>query len=160
MQRHIATVPLGAAREQLQVPEFLRRSTGPVSPRPDHARISAVYTLDAGGGRIRGLSLSGNLALVPIFRRWVEPLEDLGVTMVAARGDCGGDCWTFEQVGIPTPSFKQDPLDYDTRTHHTNMDTYEHLIPEDLRQAAIVVATMLYNTARCDRMLPRLPLRQ
>ncbi len=155
-KRHIATVPLAAAPEQLRMPEFLRRSAGPVSPKPDHARVSAVYTLDAGGGRIRGVSLSGNLALVPIFRRWFEPLEDLGVTMVAARGDCGGDCRTFEQVGIPTPSFKQDPLDYDTRTHHTNMDTYEHLIPEDLRQAAIVVATMLYNTAMCDRMLPRM----
>jgi hypothetical protein len=78
--------------------------------------------------------------------------------MVADRADCGGDCQTFAQVGIPTPSFKQDPLDYASRTHHTNMDTYEHLIPEDLKQAAIVVATVLYNTAMRDRMLPRLPL--
>ncbi len=82
------------------------------------------------------------------------------MTMVAARSDCGGDCGSFEQVGIPTPSFRQDPLEYDTRTHHTSMDTYERLIPEDLRQAAIIVATMLYNTAMRDQMLPRMPLPQ
>ena len=69
--------------------------------------------------------------------------------------DCGGDCRPFAEVGLPTPVFRHDPLDYDTRTHHTNMDTYEHLIPADLRQAAVVVATMLYNTAMREEMLPR-----
>jgi hypothetical protein len=77
-------------------------TAGPVSPKPDHARISAVYTLDAGGGRLRGVS-TGNPSLTPIFRHWLEPFRDLGVTMVADRLDCGGDCWTFAQIGIPTP---------------------------------------------------------
>lgn len=157
VKRHIATVPLSAQEERAGMPEFMRKGVGPVATKADHSRISAVYTLDAGGGKIRGIS-AGNPALVSIFRKWIEPLEDLGVTMVAGRSDCGGDCWTFEQVGIPTPSFKQDTLAYDSRTQHTNMDVFEHLVPEDLKQAATVVATIVYNTAMHDEMLPRLPV--
>lgn len=137
------------------LPEFLRAQTGPVVPKSGHGLISAVYTLDAGGGRIRGVS-TGNPRLVPVFTEWMRPLADLGATMVAPRSDCGGDCWTFEQLGIPTPSFKQDPLDYDSRTHHTNMDTLEHLIRDDLKQAAVVVASILYQTAMHEELLPRL----
>ena len=77
------------------------------------------------------------------------------MTMVSPKTDCGGDCRPFAEVGLPTPVLRHDPLDYDTRTHHSNMDTYEHLIPDDLRQAAVVVATMLYNTAMLEAMLPR-----
>ena len=97
----------------------------------------------------------GTPALAAIFEPWVAPLRDLGMTMVSPKTDCGGDCRPFAEVGLPTPVFRHDPLDYDTRTHHTNMDTYEHLIPDDLRQAAVVVATMLYNTAMREEMLPR-----
>lgn len=150
-KQHVGQVPLAES----SLPEFLRKTIGPVRPLGDHGRISAVYTLDVGGGRIRGVS-TGNPALVPIFKEWMTPLSDLGATMVAPRSDCGGDCWTFEQLGIPTPSFKQDPLDYDSRTHHTNMDTFEHLIEEDLKQAAVVVATVLYRTAMHEELLPRL----
>src|SRR5258708_7079100 len=157
VKRHVATVPLSQEQRESGLPDFMRSLAGPVLPKPEHSRISAVYTLDAGGGRIRGVS-TGNPMLVPIFRQWLAPLGDLGVTMVAERSDCGGDCWTFEQVGIPTPSFKQDPLDYESRSHHTNMDTYEHLLSEDLKQAAVVVATVLYATAIHDQMLPRIPL--
>jgi hypothetical protein len=152
--RHVATVPRATTPEALRVPEFLRRRTGPIIPKAEHARISAIFTVDAGGGRIRGVS-AGHADLVPIFQSWMTPLRDLGVTMVAPNSDCGGDCRPFAEAGIPSPVFKQDPLDYSTRTHHTNMDTYEYLIADDLRQAALVVATMLYNTAMRDEMLPR-----
>jgi Zn-dependent M28 family amino/carboxypeptidase len=108
-----------------------------------------------GAGRIRGIGLSGNAALVPIFEQWIEPLRDLGLTLVSTRPWCPGDCRPFYAAGIPTPSFIQDPLEYDTRTHHTTADTYERLIPEDLQQAAAVMAMMLYNTAMRDQMLPR-----
>jgi carboxypeptidase Q len=151
---HVAAVPRATTDAAMAVPEFLRRRAGPIVFKPEHSRISAIFTLDAGGGRIRGISV-GTPALAAIFEPWVAPLRDLGMTMVSARTDCGGDCRPFAEVGLPTPVFKHDPLDYDTRTHHTNMDTYEHLIPEDLRQAAVVVATMLYHTAMRDEMLPR-----
>jgi len=132
----------------------LRRRTGPIVPNAEHARTSAIFTVDAGGGRIRGVR-AGHAALVPIFESWMAPLGDLGVTMVASASDCGGDCRPFAEVGIPAPVFTQDPLDYSTRTHHTNMDTYEYLIADDLRQAAIVVATMVYSTAMREGLLPR-----
>ena len=157
--RHVATVPRATTPEALRVPEFLRRRQGPIVPRAEHARISAIFTVDAGGGRIRGVS-AGHADLVPIFQSWMAPLRDLGVTMVAPASDCGGDCRPFAEVGIPSPVFKQDPLDYSARTHHTNMDMYEYLVPDDVRQAALVVAAMLYNTAMRDRMLPRAVSRQ
>jgi len=99
--------------------------------------------------------VDGNAALVPIFERWIAPLKDIGLGVVTLRPYCPGDCRPFAQAGIPTPGFIQDPLEYETRTHHTNSDTYERLVPEDLRQAAIVTAAMLYNTAMRDEKLPR-----
>jgi len=154
VKTHVAALPRATTDAAMAVPEFLRRGAGPIVFKTEHSRISAVFTLDAGGGRIRGIS-AGSQALAAIFEPWVAPLRDLGMTMVSPRTDCGGDCRPFSEVGLPTPVFRHDPLDYDTRTHHTNMDTYEHLIPDDLRQAAVVVATMLYNTAMREEMLPR-----
>jgi hypothetical protein len=155
VNRHIASVPRAATPGQLQIPEGMRRQTGPVVPKPDHANLSAVYNVDLGAGKIRGIGLAGNDALVPIFQQWIAPLRDLGVTLITTRPRCAGDCRPFFQAGIPVPGVIQDPLEYDTRTHHTNSDTYDRLVPEDLRQAAVVVATLLYNTAMRDQLLPR-----
>ena len=154
VKRHVAAIPRAETPAQLLVPEFFRRITGPIAPRSEHARLSAVYNVDAGGGKIRGVSV-GSGTLVPLFQQWIAPLHDLGMTMVSARSDCGGDCRPFADAGIPTPIFRQDPLDYSSRTHHTNMDTFEHLLADDVRQAATIVATLLHNTAMRDEMLPR-----
>jgi hypothetical protein len=153
--RHIADLPRASTPAQLLMPEFARRRVGPAVPKPDHARLSAIYNVDLGAGRIRGVGVAGNAALVPIFEQWIAPLRDLGVTLVTLRPRCAGDCRPFEQAGIPSPGVIQDPLEYDTRTHHTNSDTYDRLVPEDLRQAAVVMATFLYNTAMRDQLLPR-----
>ena len=99
--------------------------------------------------------VNGNSALLPVFERWIAPLRDLGVAVASPRGGCASDCLAFEQAGIPTPRFLQDPLDYTTRTLHSSSDTLDHLIPEDMRQAAVVVATFLYNTAQREALLPR-----
>jgi hypothetical protein len=156
VKRYIADVPRAATPAQARVPEFARRRVGPVVPKADHARLSAVYTVDTGSGRFRGVAV-GNPALVPVFEPWIAPLRDLGLAVVSPRSSCGSDCRPFGDAGIPALTFFQDPLDYETRTHHTNMDTFERLVPEDLRQAAIVLATMLFNTAMRDQMLPRVP---
>jgi acetylornithine deacetylase/succinyl-diaminopimelate desuccinylase-like protein len=156
VKRHVARVPLADTREDARLPERMRRVVGPIAAKSDHARISAVYTVDGGSGRIRGVGLSGNAALAPIFRAWLAPLRDLGVAAVSLHRGCSGDAFTFHQVGIPAPSFIHDPLEYETRTRHTNHDTYERLLPEDLQQAAAVVATLVYNTARRPALLPRL----
>lgn len=160
VKRYIAEVPRATTPAQLRLPEALRQKAGPVVPKPEHAHISAVYNLDLGAGRIRGVGLSGNLALMPVFQQWVSPLQDLGVILVTPRHWCPGDCGPFFEAGIPTPGVIQDPLEYDTRTHHTNSDTYDRLVADDLRQAAVVIATLLYNTANRDQMLPRTLLTQ
>ena len=151
VRQHVAEVPYSEG----PAPEFLRRVAGAPKPKELFSKISAAITLDAGGGKIRGVSLSHNRALGPIFQEWAKPLKDLGFEFVSMQSDCGGDCAAFEHAGIPTPSFKQDPLDYESRTQHTDADTYERLILEDLKQAAVVVATFVYHIATHDELLPR-----
>ena len=155
VNREIAALPRMDTPAQQLLPDMMRRPAAPPSPKPAHGRLSAYYNLDQGGGKIRGVRLTGRMALAPIFERWFAPLNDLGVTAVSPRGGCASDCAPFEEAGIPSPLFLQDPLDLPTRTLHTSADTADHLIPEDLRQAAVVVATMLYNTAMRDEALPR-----
>lgn len=159
VKRHIGDTPRATTAAQLVMPEFTRRRTGPVVPKPEHAKLSAIYNVDLGAGRIRGVGV-GNAELVPIFERWIAPLSDLGVTLVTARPRCAGDCQPFAEAGIPAPGVIQDPLEYDTRTHHTNIDTFDRLVPDDLRQASVVVATLLYNTAMRDQLLPRMATTQ
>ena len=137
----------------------MRQRLGPIVPKPDHARLSAVYNVDLGGGRVRGVGLSGNAALVPIFERWLAPLQGSWRDTRDAPSMVSRRLPHFAQAGIPTPGIIQDPLEYDTRTHHTNSDTYDRLVPDDLRSGAIVMATLLYNTAMRDQMLPRLPMK-
>ena len=155
VSREIAALPRVDTPAQQLVPVMMRRPAGSPVPKPAHARLSAYYNLDQGGGKIRGVRLTGRTALAPIFERWFVPLKDLGVIVVSPRGGCASDCAAFEEAGIPSPLFLQDPLDLPTRTLHTSADTADSLIPEDLRQAAVVVATMLYNTAQREERLPR-----
>ncbi|UOQ74519.1 M28 family metallopeptidase [Hymenobacter cellulosilyticus] len=125
---------------------------------PDHAKLAAYFNLDNGAGKIRGIYTQGNEAVMPIFSQWLKPLAEMGATTVTKRNTGGTDHLSFDAVGLPGFQFIQDPLDYGTRTHHTNMDTYERLPPNDLKQAAVVVATFVYNAAMRDQKLPRKPL--
>ncbi|MDQ3846974.1 MAG: M20/M25/M40 family metallo-hydrolase, partial [Bacteroidota bacterium] len=123
--------------------------------KPEQAKISAYYNVDNGTGRIRGVYLQGNESVRPIFAQWLEPFRGLGASTLTINNTGGTDHLSFDAVGIPGFQFIQDPVEYDTRTHHSNMDTYEHLIPEDLMQAAVIVASFVYNTAQRDEKLPR-----
>jgi Zn-dependent M28 family amino/carboxypeptidase len=111
--------------------------------------------VDNGSGKIRGVFLQENAAVRPIFEKWIEPLKDLGVSTISLRNTGGTDHESFDAIGIPAFQFIQDPLDYESRTHHSNMDVYERLQPEDLAEAAVVEAIFVYNTAMRDQMLPR-----
>ena len=153
--RELAAIPRVDTPAHRLIPEAMRTPSGAPIPKPAHALLSAMYDLDQGGGRIRGVRVNGHAALLPIFERWIAPLKDLGVAVASPRRGCASDCLPFEQAGIPTPQFLQDPLDYTARTLHSSSDTFDHLIPADMRQAAVVVATFLYNTAQRDEMLPR-----
>ena len=125
------------------------------SASPDYKRLSAYYNLDNGTGRIRGVWIQGNFAVEPIFRSWYDSLKDLGVTAIAPRSVAGSDYSQFDDVGLPGFQFMQDRLEYNSRTHHSNMDTVDRLQRDDLAQMAIVTATFAYNTAMRPEMLPR-----
>src|SRR5581483_10881086 len=125
---------------------------------PDQQKISGYFNVDNGSGKIRGVYLQENAAVAPIFQQWIEPLNDLGGTTLTMRHTGGTDHEAFDSVGIPGFQFIQDHLDYGSRTHHSNMDTYERLQADDLAQAAVVEAIFVYNAAMRDQMLPRKPL--
>ncbi len=122
---------------------------------PDHAKFSSYFNLDNGSGKIRGIYLQGNEACRSIFQQWLEPFKDLGATTVTINNTGGTDHLSFDAVGLPGFQFIQDPLEYGTRTHHTNMDSYDHLSAEDLMQAATIVAAFVYDAAMRDEKLPR-----
>lgn len=123
--------------------------------KPAHEKVTAYYNLDNGTGRIRGVYLQGNEQVVPVFTKWLEPFHDLGAKTVTISNTGGTDHLAFDAVGIPGFQFIQDEIEYDTRTHHTTMDSYDHLIAEDLKQAAVIVAAFVYQTAMRDSKLPR-----
>jgi hypothetical protein len=123
--------------------------------RPEYQNLSAYYNLDNGTGRVHGVWLQGNLAIAPIFRAWFEPLRDLGVTTIAPRSVSGSDYQSFDAIGIPAFQFMQDRLEYNSRTHHSNMDTVDRVQRDDLVQMAVVATTFAYNTAVRPEKLPR-----
>jgi carboxypeptidase Q len=126
--------------------------------KPEQEKISAYYNLDNGSGKIRGIFLQNNEATRDIFKAWLAPFEDMGATGITGSNTGSTDHISFDAVGIPAFQFIQDPLEYETRTHHSNMDTYEHLSIEDMQQAAVVIAGFVYNTAMRAEKLPRKPL--
>ena len=126
--------------------------------KPEHAKVSAYFNYDNGTGRIRGINLQQNLEVGPIFAAWMQPFADLGMTQVVTRSTGGSDHGALDYVGIPAFQWIQDPIDYSTRVHHSNMDVYDHLVPEDLIQSAVITASFVYHTAMRDEMLPRKPL--
>lgn len=119
--------------------------------------FSTYFNLDNGTGKVRGVYLQENEGARPVFEKWLEPFKDLGVTTITKNNTGGTDHLSFNSVGLPGFQFIQDPIEYDTRTHHTNMDTYDHLIPDDLKQAAAVIASCVYHAAMRDEKMPRKP---
>jgi hypothetical protein len=122
----------------------------------EHEKISAYYNIDNGTGRIRGIYLQGNKEAEPIFKDWFSPFGDIMENTTLTINNTGGtDHLAFDAVGIPGFQFIQDPVEYRTRTHHTNMDTYERLVIDDLKQMAVIVASFVYNTAQREEHIPR-----
>ena len=135
--------------------------------KPEHARLNVYFNADSGTGAIRGVHMQGNEALRPLFRRWLLPFARLQVgdttytaTTVTAANSGGSDFLAFDAVGLNGIDFLQDDLEYGTRTWHSSEDNYDRAIPEDLKQAAVVVAAFVYNAAMMDEMLPRKPQRK
>jgi carboxypeptidase Q len=158
VEHHFGSRPPMNEPEMKGMPTLLRREAGEVTVKPDQAKVSAYFNVDNGTGKIRGVYLQENEAIAPIFEAWMKPFKDLGMTALTMRNTGGTDHQSFDAVGIPGFQFIQDPLEYDSRTHHSNMDVYDRLQPDDLKQAAVVVAAFVYDAATRDQMLPRKPL--
>jgi carboxypeptidase Q len=126
--------------------------------KPAHAKLAAYFNVDNGTGAIRGVYLQGNEAVVPIFSAWMKPFANLGMTTLTLRNTGGTDHLSFDAVGLPGFQFVQDPLEYDTRTHHSNMDNYDRLQADDVMKNAVIVASFVYHAATRDAKLPRKPL--
>jgi len=158
IKNHLATVTYSTKPEELEVPEFVRVETGPINLKPDHALFDAYFNADNGSGKFLGIFAEGNSEAAAIFQQWAAPIRDLGFTTISLRNTGSTDHASFQQVGLPGFQFIQDPRDYGTTSHHTNLDTYERLSEPDLKQAATIMAIFVYNTAQRDAMMPRLPL--
>lgn len=155
--RHIAIHPPQAdparamARRHLSVPY-------PVQTLPGYDDLAAYFNVDNGGGKIRGIYAEGNLAAVPILQEWLQPLASMGASSVVAQSTASTDHVPMARIGLPAFQFIQDPLNYSTQVHHSNMDTFDHLRPDDLRQAAAVLASILLSAAEYPEKLPRKPI--
>ncbi len=144
----------GATAEPQTPPQF--------EIKPGHEKFAGYFNLDNGTGKIRGIYLQGNDDVRPIFRAWFAPFKDLvgtskgnSVATISISNTGGTDHQSFDGVGLPGFQFIQDPIEYDTRTHHSNMDVYDRIQEEDMKQAATIMAAFVYNTAMRDKKLPR-----
>jgi hypothetical protein len=126
--------------------------------KPEHGRFAAYFNVDNGTGAIRGVYLQGNEAVGSVFRTWMEPFRSLGMDTLSIRDTGGTDHLAFDGVGLPGFQFIQDPVEYDSRTHHSNMDVYERMQAPDMKQNAVIVAAFAYHAAMRDETLPRKPL--
>ena len=123
-----------------------------------HARLSAYFNMDNGTGAIRGVYLQGNEAVRPVFAAWMEPLRSLGMTMLTIRNTGATDHIAFDEVGLPGFQFVQDPVEYGTYSHHTNMDLYDRIQREDMIRNSVIIASFVYHAATREARLPRKPL--
>ena len=128
-----------------------------LTTKPEYEKFSAYFNFDNGGGKIRGIHLQGNDLARPIFREWFQPFREMGASTVTTTNTGGTDHQSFDGIGLPGFQFIQDDLDYDTRTHHSNMDVFDRIIAEDMKQASVIMAAFVYNAAMRDEKLPRKP---
>jgi carboxypeptidase Q len=153
---HFGTFAEPKTPEPASVPSFMRQH-GALTTTKEWETLDAYYNLDNGTGKVRGVYTQENWAIAPIFKQWIAPLADLGVSTISYRNTGGTDHLSFDAVGLPGFQYIQDPMDYETRTHHSDMDTYDRLHALDLEQAAVVEAIFLYNTSEREAMMPRKP---
>ena len=151
-----ATTPAGSGDTDPQTTTRFA-PTADITKLPGYEKLSAYFNLDNGGGKIRGIYLQNNEAARPIFRAWLRPFRDLGAETVSLANTGGTDHLPFDQIGLPAFQFIQDDLEYNTRTHHGNMDVADRVIADDLKQASVVMAAFVYQAAMRDEKIPRKP---
>jgi len=149
--------PANESPSAAALPSYMRPATGPVVTKAEWDKVSAYFNLDNGSGKIRGIYTQENAAVRPIFEQWLVPFRDLGAETVTMKITGGTDHLSFDAVGVPGFQFIQDPLEYESRTHHSNMDVFERAQKDDLMEASVIMASFVYNAAMRDQMMPRKP---
>jgi len=159
VENHLATRPASQEGDlQYMEPYAQQYNQFPLELKPEHSKFSVYFNLDNGSGKIRGIYAENNVAVVPLFKAWLEPFYDLGAETVTLNTTGGTDHEPFDEIGLPAFQFIQDPLDYGSRLHHTQIDTYGNAYKRDLMQASVIMASFLYNAAMREERLPRKPL--
>lgn len=155
VQKHLARRPPPDDEASRELGPYYSTDTYPIEPLPGFGELAGYFNIDNGSGRVRGIYAEGNFAAVPILREWLGPFSSLGASSVVAEPTDSTDHVYLSRLGLPAFQFIQDPLDYETRVHHTDIDTFDHLRPQDLRQAALILATLLLDAANAEAPLPR-----
>ena len=155
IERHLATRPRPSDPVLASYPQSDWGGTYPVTPLAGFNDLAGYFNLDNGSGKIRGIYAEGNFAAIPMLSTWLAPFESMGASKVVVQKTGGTDHEMMAEIGLPAFQFIQDPLDYFSKVHHTNLDTFDHLRTEDLRQAAVIMATVLLQAAESDKPIPR-----
>ena len=156
-----------------QAPPPTAASANPQAPvfKPEYDRLNVYFNVDSGTGAVRGIYLQGNEALRPIFRRWLMPFNEIDVkdkngkevtytaSTISVANASGSDFLSFDAIGLNGLDFLQDEVEYENRTWHSSQDNYDRIIPEDVKQAAVIIAAFVYNAAMMDGKLPRKPFK-
>jgi Zn-dependent M28 family amino/carboxypeptidase len=151
---HLAHRPTLNDPAAKDLPAYFTSDTWPITPLPGFNDLHGYFNIDNGSGKVRGIYDEGNFAAAPILKSWLAPFAPLGAANVVANHTGSTDHVFMERLGLPAFQFIQDPLDYESRVHHTDLDTYDHLSLPDMRQAAVILAAMLLDAADSDQPLP------
>ncbi len=135
-----------------------RGGSGTLTTLPESEKFDVYFNDDNGSGRVRGVYLQGNEAARPIFRAWLAAFGDPSAQTISISNTGGTDHLSFDAIGLPGFQFIQDPLEYETRTHHSNMDVFDIVQENDLKQASTMEAFFLYQAAMRDAKFPRKPI--
>lgn len=158
IERHFASRPANPDPEKAKLSYDFKLNQFPIEKKADYNLLAGYFNIDNGGGKLRGIHAEGNFAAAPILNEMLSPFASMGASAVVASPTGGTDHEFMSAIGLPAFQFIQDPLDYETTTHHSSVDTFDHLRPEDLRQSAVILASLLWETANADKPLPARPL--
>ena len=158
IERHLASRPANPDPVKARLSYDFRMNQYPIEKKADYNLMAAYFNIDNGGGKVRGIHAEGNFAAVPTLKEWLSPFASMGADAVVASPTGGTDHEFMAAMGLPAFQFIQDPLDYETTVHHSSVDTFDHLRPQDLRQASVILASLLWEAANADKPLPAKPL--